>query len=841
MSIDAEQALRRAVSLHRAGELQEAERLYRAVLQANPRHGYGWMSLGALLGSQGRAAEALPVLVKSAELLPSEPDAQGNLGNALRELGRLPEAELRFRRVLELRPDDVEAHGNLASVLRDLGRMPEAEAVARSMCQRWPRDGSGWMLLGALLGSEGRPAEALPVLEKSVALQPSDSVAHNNLGSALHDLGRWPEAEASFRRALELDPDYCEARNNLGNLMMDLGRPSDAQAGIRRALELNPDFSEAHCNLGRVLRALGHPPEAEASFRCALELQPGLSEGHNNLGSLLHELGRYAEAEAHYRRALDLRPDFHEADNNLGNLLHDLRRLADAEARYRRALEIKPDFHGAHGNLANVLHELGRLGEAEASFRHALEIRPDFHEAHSNLANALRDLGRFSEAEASCRRALELKPDFSDAQSNLLFLMAYSGVGTPEDYLARAMQWEIAAVAPEARAAARMKSFARSSRNERPLRIGYVSGDLASHVVSLNIESVLGAHDHRRIEVFAFPTSGLRDAVTERIRRNVDHWLPLLGLSDEAAVDLISGQQIDVLVDLSGHTAHNRLGVFARRAAPIQCHYLGYFASTGITEIDYWIGDAVLIPEAHDRHFSETVWRLPRVWISYAAPAQSPDPVWQPAEGGKVCLGSFNQLAKITQRTVRLWAKVLHRIPNGYLLLKTRQLDEPANRSSILAAFARHGIPATRIELLGRTADPAAHLSLYCRLDVALDPVGGITGGITTSEALWMGTPVVTLAGPRAGERLTTAILAGIGHEDWTARDEDDYVEKVAQLAANPALRQALRHSLRPAMRASPFYDPAGMARALEDAFESMFDRWSGNANHRQQSAIRGN
>ncbi|MBI3376498.1 MAG: tetratricopeptide repeat protein [Betaproteobacteria bacterium] len=734
MSIDAEQALRRAVTLHRAGELREAERLYRAVLRANPRHGYGWMALGALLGAQGRLPEALPVLVKSVELLPADADAHGNLAHALREFGRL--------------------------------------------------------------------SEALPVQQKCVALRPSDPLAHNDLGNALMDLGRPAEAEASFRHALELDSG----------------------------------FSEALCNLGLVRQKLGDPSEAQSLFRRAIELNPGLSEAHNNLGSVLQDLGRWSEAEASYRRALQLRPGYHEAHSNLGNVLRELRRFPEAEASFRRALKLKPDSPGTHSNLANVLHDLGRLSEAEASCRDALEIDPDFPEAHSNLADVLRDLGRFTEAQASCRRALELKPDFRGARSNLLFLMAYSGVGTPGDYLAQARQWEISAVAQEARTAAKAKRFVRAPRQNRALRIGYVSGDLGAHVVSLNIEGVLEAHDRSRVEVFAYPASGIRGEVTDRIRRSTDHWHSVTGLSDDAAVDLISAHEIDVLVDLSGHTAHNRLGVFARRAAPIQCHYLGYFASTGISEMDYWIGDRVLIPPAHGDHFSEKVWRLPRVWISYAAPGQGPDPVWQPGAGGKVCLGSFNQLAKMTERTVSLWARVLHRIPNAYLLLKTKQLDDPANRSSILAAFARHGVPASRIELLGRTADPAAHLSLYCRLDVALDPAGGITGGITTSEALWMGTPVVTLAGRRAGERLTTAILAGIGHEEWTASDEDNYVEKVAQLAANPALRQGLRHSLRPAMRAGPFCDPSGMARALEDAFESMFDRWSLHADDRPQA-----
>ena len=883
---------------HRAGELGAAERLYRAVLQANPRHGYGWMALGALLGSQGRLQEALPVLLKSVELLPADPDAHGNLANALRDLGRLSEAlpvlqncivlrpldpllhndmgnallclgrpveaQACLRRALDLDPGFGEAHCNLGLVRRMLGHLPDAEAHFRRAIELNPGLSEAYNNLGSVLQDLGRPSEAETAYRRALERRPDYHEAHVNLGGVLRDLRRFAEAEASYHRALNLRADIPDTHCNLAFVLYDLGRLGEAEASCREALKIDPDFSEAHCNLGLVHHKLGRLPEAEAHFRRAIELNPGLSEAYNNLGSVLPALGRLPEAEAACRRALELRPGYHEAYVNLGNVLRELRRFEEAEASYRRALEFKSDFAGAHGNLAILLHELRRLSEAEASCREALRLDPDFSEAHFNLANVLRSLGRFSEAEASYRRALELRPDYHDALINLghvlgdlrrfadaeasyhralelkpdspvahsalLFLMAHSGVGTAEGYLARARNAEIAVVPEEERAAAKAKRFVRSPRRGRALRIGYVSGDLGAHVVSLNMEGVLKAHDRRRVEVFAFPTSGIEDVVTDRIRQGMDHWLPLLGLSDHAAVDLISAQRIDVLVDLSGHTAHNRLGVFARRAAPIQCHYLGYFASTGISEIDYWIGDPVLIPPAHGHHFSEKIWRLPRVWIYYAAPEWGPDPVWRPSAEGKICLGSFNQLAKITQQTVSLWARVLQRIPNAYLLLKTKQLDDAANRESVLAAFARHGVSASRIELLGRTADPKDHLSLYCRLDVALDPIGGITGGITTSEALWMGTPVVTLAGPRAGERLTSAILAGIGYDEWAADDEDEYVEKVAQLAANTALREKLRFSLRPTMRGSPFCDPAGMARALEDAFESMFDHWSEHA-----------
>ena len=221
------------------------------------------------------------------------------------------------------------------------------------------------------------------------------------------------------------------------------------------------------------------------------------------------------------------------------------------------------------------------------------------------------------------------------------------------------------------------------------------------------------------------------------------------------------------MIDLSGHTAHNRLGVFARRAAPVQAHYLGYFASTGLAGMDYWIGDEILTPATTDSHFSEQVWRLPRIWVSYDGRADAPVPDWRPSQGGAVWLGSFNNLGKLTPATLALWAQVLHALPQGKLLLKTKGLSDTGNRQRILEAMSGHGILPDRIELQDSSATPGwpAHMAYYDRLDIALDPVGGVGGGTTTCDALWMGVPVITLEGDRMASRMTASMLDAIGHQ----------------------------------------------------------------------------
>ena len=595
-----------------------------------------------------------------------------------------------------------------------------------------------------------------------------------------------------------------------------------------RALEIKPASSDAHSNLGVALRDLGRLDDAASSFRRALEIKPDSAGAHSNLGAALQALGQPGAAAQSYRRALEIKPDYAQAHSNLGAALHDLGRLDDAVESHRRALEIEPDYAEAHSNLGNALRDLGRLDDAVASHRRALEIKPDFADAHRNLGVALRDIGRLDAAVASWRRALEIKPDYADARSNLLFLYSYHALIDPHEYLVQARNWEQTCVPAQDRQVARHRILQRSPLAGRRLRVGYVSGDYREHAVSYFMEQLFAHHDRARIELFAYPTQGVRDAVTDRLQALVEHWVPLMGIGDAAIRERIEADGIDVLIDLAGHTKHNRLGVFARRAAPVQAHYLGYFASTGLTEMDYWIGDEILTPAGTDSQFSERVWRLPRVWVSYDGKADAPVSYWRPSQDGVIWLGSFNNLGKLTAATLALWAKVLHALPEGKLLLKTKQLGEIANRRRILDAMLSHGILSERIELQDGNATPdwSAHMAYYDRLDIALDPVGAVGGGTTTCDALWMGVPVITCEGDRMASRMTASMLDAIGHPEWIARSEAEYIDKVVALARDVEQRKALRSSQRNRMASSPLCDAGGLARSLENAYFEMFERW---------------
>jgi protein O-GlcNAc transferase len=778
-----------------AGNAGAAWGLFEKILQQQPEHSDALYLSGVLLSGQGRNREAAPLIERAIAADGSVASFHFTLGNVLRVLGEEAKAQARFVAAVGLDPDDADFHNALACSLHQ----------------------------------SGKSEEALEHFRHALRLAPNAAQIHNNFGIVLQALGQNDAAAQSYRNALALDPENADAECNLGATYYAQRRTEEAVACFRRALQIRPAFTEAHSNLGNALRDLDQWEAAAASYLRALELQPDAADTHNNLGVVLKELGRLDEAVASFRRAAELKPYVAEAHNILGCTLGEIGQHNEAAASFRRAVEIQPDFVEAYCNLGLALKELGRFDEAVASLRHALALKPDLAEAHLNLGNVLKDLGQQDDAATCYHRALQLKPDYADAYSSLLFLHGYHASLAPDTYLAIARAWELACVPVHARQQAHGRIFHRAPLAVRRLRVGYVSGDFYRHAVSYFIEQLFAHHDRSRVELFAYYAYRQQDAVTDRLRALVDHWIPVAGMPDAMVLNRIGADEIDVLIDLSGHTAHNRMGVFARRAAPVQAHYLGYFASTGLTEMDYMIGDEIITPPATDSHFCEKIWRLPRIRASYDGTTDAPLPRWHPAPDGKAWLGSFNNLGKITAQTVALWARVLHALPEGRLLLKTNELAEAGNRQRILDAFGSQGIPAERIELRDRSVTPGwrEHMAYYDRLDIVLDSIGAHGGYTTTCDALWMGVPVIALEGDRMATRMAGSILNAIGHPEWVARTEAEYVEKVVALARDVEQRKIFRADQRERMGASPLCDAKDLAMSIEDAYFEMFERWA--------------
>lgn len=697
------------------------------------------------------------------------------------------------------------------------GQFARCEEQARAMIAQFADHAFGWSVLGACLAQTGRFSEAVAPMQKAALLQPANAGLAYNLGNILCQLSRFGEAEACFRNALALQPDSTEMLNSLGTVLNRLGRISEAEACFRRVLALKPDDVAAHNNLGNALDSLGRLNEAEACYRSALALKPDFALAYNNLGSTLITLGCLSEAEACFRRALALQPDYVQAHGNLGAVLRRLGRPSEAEACFRRVLALKPDDIVANMNLGRVLNNLGRLNEAETCYRFALTLKPDLPQAHNGLGIVLNNLSRFAEAEACFRRALALKPDFIQAHTSLLFSMNFRN-GEASSSLDEARRYGQSVNA----LVTRLYTDWLCEINPQRLRVGLVSGDIRDHVVSYFLESLLSEINPARIEIIAYPAQPDDDQISKRLRTHFAAWRPIAGLTDTVAAARIHADGVHVLLDLSGHTAHNRLPIFAYRPAPVQASWLGYFATTGVAAMDYLIADPWTLPESEEVNFTEKIWRLPETRLCFTPPDAVVQVSPLPAlTNGYITFGCFNDLAKINDGVVALWSRVLAAVPGSRLFFRAKQLQEASVRQRFVERFAAHGIGADRL-IPEPPAPRAEYLAAYQRVDIALDPFP-YPGGTTSAESLWMGVPVLTLAGERFLSRQGVGLLMNTGLPEWVASDPDDYLARAVMHAGDLQGLAALRAALRDRFLASPVCDAKRFARHFEQALEGMW------------------
>ena len=542
----------------------------------------------------------------------------------------------------------------------------------------------------------------------------------------------------------------------------------------------------------------------------------------NNRGVELANQGRLDDAISCYLSALALKPDFAEAHSNLGLVFAAKGQPDEAITCYQTALLLKPDFAEANNNLGIEYKEQGRLIEALQCFERALASRPDFAEAYCNQGIAFHRHGRPDEAIACYRKALALAPGDAETHDSLLLAMLYSGRYTAAEIFAEHRRFADRFEAP---LQAGWRPHANGRDPHRRLKIGYVSPDFRNHPVATFIEPVLANHDKARFEIFCYYNHNHIDAATLRLQAYADHWIPCRHLPDDRLAERIRADGIDILVDLAGHTGDNRLLTFARKPAPIQVAYLGYPFSSGLSAIDYRITDMHAEPPGMTEQFnSEQLWRLPQAFFCYAPPQESPPVPAAPSESnGYVTFGCFNHFGKVTDEVIALWARVLDRVPGSRLALVVFGIADARVRAEIEGRFARHGVAADRLVLMAPAREN--HLALYSAIDIALDPFP-FNGHTTSLDTLWMGVPLVTLAGRHFTSRMGLTTLLNAGLPELVAKTEQEYVDIAAGLALDPGCLKTVRTGLRERLQAGPLMDAQRFTAELEQAYRGMWQNW---------------
>ena len=581
--------------------------------------------------------------------------------------------------------------------------------------------------------------------------------------------------------------------------------------------------SESLLKYAELLLRKGMQEEAGDQLLEVLRLDPGCARAHYTLAVVRTAEGFPEQAAGHFQQALALKPGDSRACNGLGVVLQQLGRAGEAASQFREAVRLDPYYQDAHINLALLYQDHGRLCAAERLLEDALRLQPDAVRLRYNLANNLHRQGRSLDAVAAYRATLRLDPEHLDARQNLLFALHYSPQASDRQIFAEHLAAAGIKLLHPGSAAGRSRVL--PPRTGR-IRIGYLSPDFRSHAVASFIEPILSHHDRSRFEIFCYANLARPDETTARLKGLVEGWRDIYRVADEEAARVIAADRLDLLVDLAGHTSGNRLPLLARKPAPLQATWIGYPDSTGLPELDFRITDRLADPPGTTEQLhSERLVRLPRSFSCFLPPLDSPPVASLPyLASGRVTFGSFNNLAKVTPEVIALWARVLRAVPGSRLLMKCRPLADAEVCVRTLERFRGEGVPAERIELHPGDPSPAGHLAQYGRVDIALDtfPYNGTT---TSCEALWMGVPVVTLAGTRHAARTGVSILTNCGLAGLVAQTPEAYLAIACELARDAEKLQQLRAGMRGRLERSPLTDAAGVTRELEAAFLDMLQR----------------
>ena len=681
-----------------------------------------------------------------------------------------------------------------------------------------PRNAQAHALLGMALQKHGHYSEAVPIQKRALALDPKLFALHGVMAAAQFELGDYQGAADSYRRALAKQPGDATLQRGLSEALRLSGQLANAIDSAQRAVDLAPHDVESLLALAQARHVASNFSAAADAFRQVTELAPDHLGAWIDRGQAEHRALRHDDALRSFARALELDPDNVQALSRQGLCLRAMRQSAAAEATLRRVLELDPGNAEHWCELGVTLQQMGRASEARPFFERSLELDPDRVATLFSLTHHYFEAGRWDDALRLVRRTMVLSPS-STAHSTLLFILSHATFDAEElrrEHFAFGEKWETPL-------RERWQPHPNTPDPARKVRVGFVSADLRHHAVTRFVESIFGMLRHsEQLEFYVYSNSLEEDAVTERLRIYMPNWRSIAGVSDEDAEAMVRADAIDILIDLSGHSASNRLPLFACKPAPIQCSWIGYAGTTGLKAVDYYISDQFHLPEGrYDDQFTEQMVRLP-LGAPFLPPDSAPDVNPLPAlANGYITFGSFHRASKISRPTVALWASLLRGVPDSKLLLGGQS---GGSETGLLAWFAEEGIERERI-LVRPRVPTYEYMAQHHEVDICLSPFP-YSGSTTICYALWMGIPTLVTIGPTNPSHAAVCYLAHLGLSSFLANDDISFVALGNFLRENTATLSALRGSMRDRFTNSVVGYPGVAAAGLEHALRRMWQRW---------------
>lgn len=729
-----------------------------------------------------------------------------------------------------------------------------AKSILNQLLTSYPQDYLLENIFGVILSEEKNYTDAIFRFKKSIEINKNFADGYYNLASLLLKTNLNDEAIENFKKVINLKPEYFEAHYNLANIYSRNANFPEAEKHYKICLNIRPDSLEVLNNIGINLKKEGKFFESIEIFNKLLNLDKFYYLAYINLGMVYSDIGNFEEAIKYINKAIKIKPDYFEGYEKLGLVYFSFKKYSQTILFYKQAIKLNNDSCDAFTGLGNVYSELGNHDEAIMLHKKAIFINKNFYEAYLNLANTyLKSKKNYSEAVSVLKEVISLKKDYADA----INLLAVCNIMIAEPILAAKYFEESLKIDSDTIDlysnyiwnTGYIKNFNQKRyfeltnnlfrlirkrfnhtinipslyKNEKKLKIGFVSGDFRNHPVGYFIEGILPfLKKNQEIEIFAYSNTSFEDDLTKRIKPFFSEWFVIDSIDDLALINKIKNYKIDILVDLSGHSFLNRLSVFLHKPAPIQVTWAGYLASTGLDKIDYIITDDYVESKIKDNQFVERTYKMPYVWCHFSSP--QPNPIVKdniPALiNGYITFGSFNNSAKINLEVIKLWSKILNSIPNSKIFLKTNNFDDRNIRDIFLKKFFDNNVDSKRIILEG-SSDRKILLEKYNSVDIALDPFP-YNGGTTSFEASWMCVPILTLAGDSFLSKCGESININLDMKEWIAKDKDEYLKKAVRFSSNLEELNFIKKKLQYQKKVSKIFDSETFAFDLVTAFKNM-------------------